>query len=223
MKLRIAGLIIFISVIVAVYLFVPAREYLSREGFSRIEAWLSAQGIMAPVFFSLIYMAAVVFALPGSVLTIAGGLLFGPLWGTLINLISATLGASIAFMISRYLGRGFAERMISGRLSQIDETIYKNGFYTTVYLRLIPLFPFNVLNYGFGLSKVRFRDFFLGSLIGMAPGSFVYTSMGAAGRHVSFTDLSTWSDYRVWGPFLLVILLTLNPKLAKRRGVGASS
>lgn len=212
-------LILFISVVLGLYFFTPVREYLSKEGFVTLETWIRAQGVLAPLVFGGIYIAATVFALPGSVLTIGGGLLFGAWWGTLINWLAASLGATINFLLARYLGRGAVAKMLRGKgtLQGLDDKIGKNGFYSVLILRLVPLFPFNGLNFGLGLTKVSFRDYTGATLLGMLPGTFVYTSLGSAGRHFSFSDPATWLQIRVWGPFLLVLLLSLLPKVLKKR------
>ena len=210
---------VFVTVIVSVYLFTPVRNYLSAEGLAALQVWIEAKGVWAPLVFGLIYAGAVIFALPGSILTIAGGLLFGPLWGTLLNLTAATAGATGAFVIARYLGREKIARRLAGRLAHYDDKIAAHGLYAVIYLRLIPLVPFNLLNYSFGLTQVRFRHYVLGSLIGMAPACFAYTSLGNAGRYVRWTDPQTWQDYRVWSPLLLILVLTLTTQLvnAKRK------
>jgi uncharacterized membrane protein YdjX (TVP38/TMEM64 family) len=219
---KILLLILFISVILGLYFFTPVRDYLSKDGFVTLEAWIRAQGILAPVIFGLLYIAATVFALPGSALTIGGGLLFGTLWGTVINLTSATIGAMLAFLIARYLGRNAVTKLLRNqpKLAGLDERIGTSGFYSVLFLRLVPLFPFNALNYGLGLTKVTCKDYFLATAIGMLPGSFVYTSLGAASRHVDFKGLNTWADYHVWEPFVLVILLSLIPKMIQKRKDG---
>jgi uncharacterized membrane protein YdjX (TVP38/TMEM64 family) len=209
--------LLFITIILGLYFFTPVRDYLSQDGFSVLENWIQAQGVLAPIVFGLIYIAATIFALPGSVLTIGGGLIFGPLWGTLINWLSASIGAAISFLISRYLGRGTVAKILKkqNKLQGLDDKIGKNGFYSVLILRLVPLFPFNGLNFGLGLTKVSFRNYLLATLLGMLPGTFVYTSLGSAGRHVNFLDPATWLQIEVWGPFALVILLSLFPKLLK--------
>ena len=212
-------LIIFISVVLGLYFFTPVRDYLSKEGFVTLEAWIRTQGVLAPLVFGLIYIAATVFALPGSVLTISGGLLFGTWWGTLINWLSASLGAMISFLIARYLGRDAVSKILKskGTLHGLDEKIGNSGFYSVLLLRLVPLFPFNGLNFGLGLTKVSFWDYTCATLLGMLPGTFVYTSLGSAGRHLSFSDLSTWLQVQVWGPFALVILLTVATRIMIRK------
>ncbi|MBI4237540.1 MAG: TVP38/TMEM64 family protein [Deltaproteobacteria bacterium] len=206
-------ILLFAGIVVLLYFFTPARDYLSPEGFSWIRSWIKGQGALAPLIFGSIYILATVFALPGSVLTISGGILFGTLWGTAINLVSATLGASLAFLLARYLGREFVEKWTRGKLKSFDRKIGAHGFATVFYLRLVPLFPFNLLNFSLGLMQIKFRDYFFATLFGMAPGAFVYTSLGGASHYLDLNDPGAWLDYRVWGPFVLVLLLSLIPKL----------
>jgi len=213
---KIILILLFAGTIVLLYFFTPARDYLSPEGFGRIRSWIKGQGTLAPLVFGLIYILATVFALPGSVLTVSGGILFGTLWGTLINLISATLGASLAFLLARYLGREFIEKWTRGKLKRFDQKIGEHGFYTVFYLRLVPLFPFNLLNFSLGLTQIKFRDYFFATLLGMAPGAFVYTSLGGASHYLDLNDPKAWLDYRVWGPFALVSLLSFISILWKR-------
>lgn len=211
-------ILLFAGTIVFLYFFTPARDYLSPEGFGRIRSWLVGQGALTPLIFGSVYILATAFALPGSVLTVSGGILFGTMWGTVINLVSATLGASAAFLLARYLGREFVEKWTRGKLKRFDQKIGEHGFTTVFYLRLVPLFPFNLLNFSLGLTQIRFRDYFLASLLGMAPGTFVYTSLGGASHYLDLNDPAAWLDYRVWLPFALVILLSLIPKLLFKRG-----
>lgn len=127
---------------------------------------------------------------------------------------SACIGAICSFLIARYLGQD-AVTKIKGTLQSLDDKIGNNGFYSVFILRLVPLFPFNGLNVGLGLTKVSFRNYTLATLLGMLPGTFVYTSLGSAGRRLSLSDPSTWLRIQVWGPFLLVIILSLLPKIFK--------
>jgi len=206
-------LILFIALALVLYFYTPLGRYLSAEGIGALRDWIKDQGVAAPLIFALLYILATVFAFPGSVLTISGGILFGAAWGTLINLLSATLGASLAFLLSRYLGREFVARWTRGKVQKLDEKIGQHGFYTVLTLRLIPLFPFNVLNYSLGITQVKFVDYFFASLLGMLPGAFVYTSLGGASHYIDLKDPAAWLDYRVWGPFALVILLAVIPKI----------
>lgn len=155
--------------------FTPLSSTVSRENLlaffeSTRESW------WGPLVFILIYAVGCVIYLPGSVLTLAGGAVFGTAWGTIYNILASNLGATLAFLMARFLGRDFVKGLIkSGKLSQFDQNIEKTGFKTIFRLRLIPLIPFNGLNFGAGLSSVRYRDYFWGSLLGMIPATFIYT------------------------------------------------
>lgn len=129
----------------------------------------------SPLVFVPIYALGTAFGLPGTIPTLAGGAIFGVARGMLFNTIGANLGAFFAFLIARYLGRDFVARVLRGRGADIDEKIGDHGFSTILYLRLIPLVPFNALNFSAGISRVSLRDYVLGSLIGMVPGTLVYT------------------------------------------------
>ena len=144
-------------------------------------AWVQSLGVWGPVVFILGYAVATVAFIPGSVLTLAAGAIFGVLEGTLYTLVGATLGASAAFLIARYLARGAIERRITGnpRFAAIDRAVGKEGFKIVALLRLSPVFPFNLLNYSLGLTKVRFLHDFAASAA-MLPGTLLYVYYGAA-------------------------------------------
>lgn len=147
--------------------------------FAEFAAWVEAQGALAPLIFVLAYTAAVVAFVPGSILTLAGGALFGVAWGTLYVFVAATLGSSLAFLIARYVARGAVERRLAGtpRLAAIDRAVAAEGRKIVLLLRLSPAIPFSVLNYALGLTRVRFADYLAGA-IGMLPGTLLYVWSG---------------------------------------------
>ncbi|MEE9132333.1 MAG: TVP38/TMEM64 family protein [Gemmatimonadota bacterium] len=166
----------------------------------------------SPLIFIPLYAFGTAFGLPGTIPTLAGGAIFGVARGMLYNTIGANLGALGAFLLARYLGRDFVARVLKGKAAILDEKIGEHGFGTMLYLRLIPLVPFNALNFGAGISRVSVRDYVLGSLIGMLPGTLVYTYFAdalirgtgearreaflhflvAAGTLVAFTLITGW-------------------------------
>src|SRR3989337_624164 len=148
-----------------------------------LESWLADAGIMAPLLFMGIYAISTVLFLPGSVLTIAGGVLFGPVWGTFYNLTGATIGATMAFLIARYLASDFVSRKMGGRLKQLVEGVEAEGWRFVAFVRLVPLFPFNLLNYTLGLTRIRLFHYVVTSYICMLPGALAYTYLGYAGRN----------------------------------------
>lgn len=147
-----------------------------------IERWVEAAGIAGPIVFMLIYAIATVLFLPGSVLTLAGGALFGPILGTFLNLTGATLGATIAFLVSRHLASDWVEQKTGGRLKQLKEGVEGEGWRFVMFVRLVPLFPFNLLNYALGLTRIKLSHYVIASYLFMLPGGFAYTYLGYAGR-----------------------------------------
>ena len=149
---------------------------------AELEAWVKDAGPAGPILFMLIYALGAVFFLPGSALTLAGGALFGPVWGTLYNLTGATIGATLAFLIARYLTSGWVEQKTGGRLKQLKQGVEGEGWRFVAFVRLVPLFPFNLLNYALGLTRIKLSHYLIATYICMLPGAFAYTYLGYAGR-----------------------------------------
>ena len=148
---------------------------------SQFLAWVDSLGVWAPVVFIVGYAVCTVAFVPGSLLTLAGGILFGLGAGTAYVLLGATLGSGAAFLISRYLARGMIEKRLQGneRFALIDKAVGEEGLKIVFLLRLVPFFPFIWLNYGLGLTRVRFLDYLIAG-VGMAPGTFLYVYYGKA-------------------------------------------
>jgi uncharacterized membrane protein YdjX (TVP38/TMEM64 family) len=142
-------------------------------------------GRLAPILFVIVYAVGTVLFLPGSILTIAGGAMFGPVWGTLCSLAGATIGATLAFMIARYLASDWVAERAGKRLGQLMRGVEGEGWRFVAFVRLVPLFPFNLVNYVFGLTRVPLSQYVVTSLVCMAPGAFAYTYVGFAGRQAA--------------------------------------
>ncbi|MEE8388751.1 MAG: VTT domain-containing protein [Acidiferrobacterales bacterium] len=147
-----------------------------------LESWVKSAGVAAPLLFMAIYILATVLFLPGSVLTLAGGALFGPVWGTFYNLTGATIGATIAFFISRYLVSDWVSRKVGGRTRQLVNGVEAEGWRFVAFVRLVPLFPFNLLNYALGLTRINAWHYVITSYVAMLPGAIAYTYLGYVGR-----------------------------------------
>jgi uncharacterized membrane protein YdjX (TVP38/TMEM64 family) len=145
----------------------------------RFAEWVDSLGVWGPVAFVLGYAVATVAFVPGVVLTLAAGAIFGLLEGTLYVFVGATLGASGAFLLGRYVARGAVERRLEGkqRFRAIDGAVGQSGFKIVLLMRLSPVFPYNLLNYALGLTRVRFLDYLL-ACFGMIPGTFLYVYYG---------------------------------------------
>lgn len=143
----------------------------------KVREFVLSFGIWAPAIYLVIYGQPLV-PLPASVMTITGGLAFGPAWGTLAALVGATIRACSEFLVARLLGREAVAKLLKGKIAVLDQRIGEHGFQTVLLIRLIPSLPFDVLNYGLGFSRVRFAPYAVASFFGMIPGSFAYVYLG---------------------------------------------
>jgi uncharacterized membrane protein YdjX (TVP38/TMEM64 family) len=193
--------------------FTPLNVFLTEETLSR---FLKASSLGAPLIFVITYAVGVCLFVPGTLLTALGAAIFGPYWGFLYVWVGAMIGASTAFWIGRNLGRDFAASVIGDRLKKYDEAIERNGFATVFYLRMI-YFPFTPMNFGMGLTKVRFSDYFWATALGIIMGTFIFTFFVGTLREV-------WGSGH-WGllysgkalfSLMLFIFSLFIPKLMKR-------
>lgn len=213
---RIVILFAIIAAIVAIFQFTP----LSVSDFTpeKIKNFIIEFGIWGPVVFILLYaMRAVVLVIPVGVMSLAGGLAYGKWYGTLYILIGATLGACLSFLVARNLGRKFIERfswLHKGRIKSFDDSAEKHGFRLILFIRLIPLFQYDAVNFGAGLSKMKFRDFALGSFIGMAPGGFINAMLGN-----SLENIVSVQFFVALGLFILLMFVPAIYKKFKSKAV----
>ena len=142
--------------------------------------WINSLGAIGGIVFIGIYIIATLAFLPASILTLGAGVIFSITWGSLYVFIGATLGATAAFLIGRYLAKGWVKEKISSykKFATIDQAVSKKGLKIVLLMRLSPLFPFNLLNYALGITSVSFSDYFLGS-VGMIPGTIMYVYLGS--------------------------------------------
>lgn len=164
-----------------------AIRYRNALGMESIERWTLEAGAWAPAVFMLAYAVSTVLFIPAVPITLAGGALFGPLWGTVYNLLGATAGAMLAFAVSKYLVSGWVRRMMGGRLKKLYDGVEAEGWEFVAFTRLVPVIPFNALNYALGLTPIKFTHYAVATFIFMLPGAFAYTYVGYAGKE-AFTD-----------------------------------
>jgi len=150
-----------------------------------VETWVRGYGLWAPVVFAGLYIVATVLLLPGSLLTIVSGILFGPILGTFYSLIGATIGATVAFLIARFLASGWVARKSGNRLRKLIDGVEAEGWRFVAFVRLVPLFPFNFLNYALGLTRIQLSHYVLATTICILPGGLAYAYLGYAGREVA--------------------------------------
>lgn len=178
MKAKLIRIAVFVLLAIGIALAIVYRDQLDAEALAQ---WLKELGITGPVYM-LIYATGTVLFFPGSILTLVGGALYGPVWGTFYNLTGATLGATIAFLIARYLASDWVANKSAGRIKQLIDGVEEEGWHFVAFVRLIPLFPFNLLNYALGLTRINLFHYIITSYICMLPGALAYTYLGYAGR-----------------------------------------
>ncbi len=183
---------------------------------SNLAVLLEAAGWWAPVVFVLVYAAGICLFIPGTLLTTLGAAIFGPYQGFAYVWLGAMLGAAAAFLIGRHLGREFAAHIIGDRLRKYDEAIEKNGFATVLYLRLV-YFPFTPMNFGMGLTKVRFRDYLWGTALGILVGTFIFTFFVGTIKEVwasgQWANLLSWKVFLSLGLFVFSLFI---PRIINR-------
>ncbi len=150
-----------------------------------VQGWIEEAGNAAPLLFMFIYIVATIFFFPGAVLTLLGGALFGPVSGTFYNLTAATVGAMLSFLVARYLASSRVEKKTGGKLKQLMNGVDNEGWRFVAFVRLVPLFPFNLLNYALGLTKIKFVHYSLATYIFMLPGALAYTYLGYIGKEAA--------------------------------------
>ena len=169
------------AAVTIVAIIVMARRFGGASALASALDRVSRLGALAPVAFIAIYVVACVLFVPGSILTIGAGVIFGVVWGSVYVSIAATAGATAAFIIGRYLARDWVARRIEGnpKFRAIDDAVGREGWKMVLLTRLSPVFPFNLLNYAFGLTRVRLGHYVAASWLGMIPGTVMYVYIGS--------------------------------------------
>jgi uncharacterized membrane protein YdjX (TVP38/TMEM64 family) len=147
-----------------------------------LAAWVDSLGALGPLLFVLVYALGTVLLVPGSVFTLAGGALFGPVLGLGANLVAATLGATLAFLVGRYLAHDWVQARLGGRTAQLVRGVEAEGWRFVAFTRLVPLFPFNLLNYALGLTRIGLVSYLWATCVFMLPATAAFTYLGHVGR-----------------------------------------
>ncbi|HKV56113.1 MAG TPA: TVP38/TMEM64 family protein [Candidatus Binataceae bacterium] len=163
------------------YIVIAHREWIDDPRL--LKAQVVSWGIWGPIIYMLLYAVGPSFLVPGAAMTIAAGLAFGVTWGSVWSLIGADIGAVVAFGAGRFLGKAFVERTMGQRFHNLLDRLARGGFYITLYLRLVPVIPYNAFNLLAGASPIRFSDYFWASVIGMVPGTILFALLGDALWH----------------------------------------
>ncbi len=201
MKNNLWKFLLLVFIVVGIALVVTYHDQLNA---TVIQLWIRTAGDAAPLLFMLVYIIGTVFFFPGMVLTLLGGALFGPLLGTFYNLTAATIGSMLSFLIARYLASGWVEKKAGGKLKRLINGVESEGWRFIAFTRLVPLFPFNLLNYTLGLTKIKFSHYSLATFVFMLPGGFAYTYLGYIGK-----EAATGGDGLIQKSMLALALLGL--------------
>lgn len=174
---KLALLVAVVVGLSAAFKFLPVNEYLAE-----LLKYVESMGAWGPVILAVVYVVATVLMVPGSILTLGAGFTFGLVKGTIAVSTGATIGSLCAFLVGRTMARGFVEQKAAEnpKFAAIDRATEAAGFKIVLLTRLSPVFPFNLLNYLFSITRVRTRDYFLASWIGMIPGTIMYVYLGSA-------------------------------------------
>jgi uncharacterized membrane protein YdjX (TVP38/TMEM64 family) len=179
-RLLIAILILAVAIVLAHAVGLADRVRL--ENLARLREWIDGFGAWAPAVFVTGYVGAVVAFVPALPLTLLGGLVFGPVWGTIYASVASTVGACLSFLIARYTARAPVERWMAPypALGRIDRAVARHGFRIVMITRLVPLFPFNLQNYAYGLTSIGFGAYALTSWLCMLPATVAFTAAAGA-------------------------------------------
>jgi uncharacterized membrane protein YdjX (TVP38/TMEM64 family) len=205
LKLVLWILVVLVVIAAARYFDAPALLRSALDAIAGLGPW-------GPVLFVLLYITATVLFLPGAILTLGAGFVFGVVKGSIVVSVSATLGATAAFLVGRYAARDWVARKIEGnpQFKAIDEAVAREGWKIVGLTRLSPVFPFNLLNYAFGLTRVSLRDYFFASWIGMMPGTVMYVYLGSlAGDLAAIGAGQRARTPAEWGLYVVGLLATI--------------
>ncbi len=209
-----------VAVVLIAAAIVAFKYFHGQELLKQALDWVGQLGPWGPIIFIALYIVATVFFIPGSVLTLGAGAVFGVVWGSIYVSIASTLGATTAFLVGRYLARDAIARKIEGnqRFAAINKSVANEGWKIVGLTRLSPVFPFTLLNYTFGLTQVKLRDYILASWIGMMPGTVLYVYLGSLAKAASGERTRTTGEWVLYGVGLLatVVVTVFVTRIAKK-------
>jgi len=217
MKKKIVLLLVMV-VAVALFFVFDLGQYLSLQSLKsnrdQLRAFYNANAVAMVAAFIGVYIVTVALSLPGAtILTLCAGAIFGSVTGTLVVNVGATIGAMLAFLVARFLLRDWVEKKFGAKLKPFNDGFSKNAINYILFLRLVPLFPFFLVNLVSGLTKIRLPVYFFGTMFGILPGTFVYANAGS--NLASINQLSDIASLEVLGAFALLGLFALIPTLYK--------
>ncbi|MDD3839287.1 MAG: TVP38/TMEM64 family protein [Clostridia bacterium] len=188
-KINLLKFIIPVVVILLIALIVHETGISKQFEVDNLKKFLNSFGPWAPLIFILLCTLRPLLLLPVGIFSILGGILFGYALGTIYTSIGVTLGSFIAYWLAQKLGKDFVDKILKGKLKTFNDNSEKHGFKIILLMRVIPVLPVDVISYGAGLSNITFKDFAFGTLVGILPGTFVYSYFGSSIRNFSKSKL----------------------------------
>ena len=219
MKKSIIKIAIAVGIVTIVYFLLESygvTDNIRLENVPKIKTWVASFGAIAPLVYIGLYLVSTVFFLPGTPVTVLAGFVFGPLWGVLYASIASIISVSAAFLIARYVARDIVESWVkdNAQFRKIDAQVEEQGWRIVMLTRLVPIFPFNLQNYAYGLTRIRFTTYVIVSAIFMLPGTAVFVQLG--GAFVS-GEGNIWKTLLYLGAAgVLLLLLSLLPKFLQK-------
>lgn len=214
--IKIAMAVAIVTIVYFVLKFYGVTDHIQLENVPKIKTWVASFGTIAPLVYIGLYLVSTVFFLPGTPVTVLAGFVFGPLWGVFYASIASIISVSAAFLIARYVARDLVESWVkdNAQFRKIDEQVEEQGWRIVMLTRLVPIFPFNLQNYAYGLTSIRFATYVLVSAVFMLPGTAVFVQLG--GAFVS-GEGNIWKTLLYLGiAGVLLLLLSLLPKFLRK-------
>ena len=219
---RLGLLLLAVGALALAIAFLPVERWILA-----LVEWIRAAGATGAAVYAVVYVGATLLLLPGSVLTAGAGFAYGPTWGTLLVSPVSVTAATLAFVLGRTLARGWVSQRVAHhpRFAAIDRAIGERGLKIVLLLRLSPVLPFNLLNYALGLTRVRLRDYVLGSFFGMLPGTFLYVYIGSLVTNASQLMSGNrpraggFGDALYWGGLVATVVVTVIITRAARKAL----
>jgi uncharacterized membrane protein YdjX (TVP38/TMEM64 family) len=219
---KLVGIGLALAAVVVVARFTGLSGYVSLDGLDRLRDWIDGFGAVAPIVFIAIYVVATVAFLPGAPLSLLAGLVFGPVFGTMWAVIGATIGATLSFLVGRYAARGLVEGWTANneRVKRLDEGVERQGWRMLLITRLVPVFPFNLQNYAYGITRIGLGTYVLLTAVCIIPGAAVYTFAGGSLASAQQNLTRTFVYLGVAAVFFVVISLIPGRVQRRRRNEG---
>ena len=207
--------IILLSIFILTAIIVLIAGSKANIKIENVQDTIKSLGILAPVLFIAVYAVSPMFFVPIIPLSITGGILFGPILGTVYSVIGATIGGCLAFLAGRYLMKDFIDKKLSFKNTFMKQRSESDGWRFVIIARITPIFPFGAQNYLFGVTNISLRTFFWASFIGLLPGTFAYVYLGYAGINILEGDNKSF--YFIIAAFVVLAIITLFPYIFRKR------